>query len=83
VAAAFDGTVVSCFMETRERSPLLLESARAAGNSTTNTSSDQIDFSNPDLHFYSGTNKGGTLLGLAKSQQSVKTIVVSPNWFVS
>jgi hypothetical protein len=31
VAAAFDGTVVSCFTETRERSLLLLASARAAG----------------------------------------------------
>jgi hypothetical protein len=30
VAVAFDVTVVSCFTETQERSPLLLASARAA-----------------------------------------------------
>jgi hypothetical protein len=35
VAAAFDVTVVSCFIETRERSPLLLASARAAGHAAT------------------------------------------------
>jgi hypothetical protein len=35
VAAAFDVTVVSCFTETRERSPLLLASARAAGHAAT------------------------------------------------
>jgi hypothetical protein len=35
VAAAFDVTVVSCFTETRERSSLLLSSARAAGHATT------------------------------------------------
>jgi hypothetical protein len=35
LAAAFDVTVVSCFTETRERSPLLLASARAAGHAAT------------------------------------------------
>jgi hypothetical protein len=35
VAAAFDVTVVSCYRETRERSPLLTASARAAGHATT------------------------------------------------
>jgi hypothetical protein len=35
VAAAFDVTVVSCFTETRARSPLLLVSARAAGHAAT------------------------------------------------
>jgi hypothetical protein len=35
VAAAFDGIVVSCFMGTRERSPLLLASSRAAGHAAT------------------------------------------------
>jgi hypothetical protein len=35
VAAAFDVTVVSCFTETRERSLLVLASARAAGDAAT------------------------------------------------
>jgi hypothetical protein len=35
VAAAFDVTVVSCYTETRERSPLLTSSARAAGHAAT------------------------------------------------
>jgi hypothetical protein len=35
VVAAFDVTVLSCFTETRERSPLLLASARAAGHAAT------------------------------------------------
>jgi hypothetical protein len=35
VAAAFDVTDVSCFRETRERSPLLLAPAREAGHATT------------------------------------------------
>jgi hypothetical protein len=35
VAAAFDVTDVSCFTETRERSPLFLAPARAAGHATT------------------------------------------------
>jgi hypothetical protein len=34
-AAAFDVTVVSCYTEKRERSPLLLVSARAAGHAAT------------------------------------------------
>jgi hypothetical protein len=37
VPAAFDVAVVSCFMETRERSPLLLASARAAIHAATLT----------------------------------------------
>jgi hypothetical protein len=35
VAAAFNVTVVSCFTETRERSPVLHASARAAGHAAT------------------------------------------------
>jgi hypothetical protein len=35
VAAAFDVTAVSCYTETRERSPLLTASARAAGHAAT------------------------------------------------
>jgi hypothetical protein len=35
VAAAFDVTVVSCYTETRDRSPLLTASATAAGHAAT------------------------------------------------
>jgi hypothetical protein len=35
VAAAFDVTVVSCYTEMRERSPLVTASARAAGHAAT------------------------------------------------
>jgi hypothetical protein len=42
VAAAFDVTVVSCYTETRERSPLLTASTKAAGHAATLAQSRKI-----------------------------------------